>query len=67
MKVLHVDYGDIEQVALENLNSLYPDVKRLPFQARPALLAGLDCSKKEKAVVAYLHKIINMVCLGFLV
>ncbi|XP_057308158.1 uncharacterized protein LOC130646030 isoform X2 [Hydractinia symbiolongicarpus] len=44
-RVLHVDYGIIEWVDVNDVFSLNQPLKIIPWQARPAALAGIDCSK----------------------
>lgn len=44
-RVLHVDYGIIEWVDVNDVFSLNQPLKIIPWQARPAALAGIECSK----------------------
>ena len=60
-KVLHVDYGVIEWVVVEDLYQLAIDLQDSPFQARPATLAGIDCSKKLGEAIKFLKSKLKIV------
>lgn len=54
IKVLHVDYGVIEWVHINNLFELAQQLQNSPFQARPANLAGIDCKATLSEASNYL-------------
>ena len=58
-KVLHVDHGVIEWVDTANIYPLPVGLQRALFQARPAMLAGIDCVARVDEVVEFLRGISN--------
>ena len=64
VKVLHVDSGVIEWVAMNHLYHLDRDLRETRYQAKPAVLAGIDCKEKIEEAILYLKSKVNSVVIA---
>lgn len=57
-KILHTDFGTIETVLSGYLYDISDEIFEYPFQARPAMLAGIQCTDKISTTktIEYLKK-----------